>query len=146
DVAHSDDRHSFRTVPRVVERAETGHRRAADDFGLPNWESGRVPRVIEDDRNLLVANARTGAKSTAPFLDHHAPLFVHFLRVEREAAGEVGERRQTFRDDLALVGRQFEHVDGLVEARRRIDVRPEPGADTLEVAEHLARLEVFAAV
>ena len=48
--------------------------------------------------------------------------------------------------DVALVGRQVEHVDRFVEARVGVDVRPQPGADSLEVADELARLEVGAAV
>ena len=45
-----------------------------------------------------------------------------------------------------LVRRHVEHVHRFVEARIGVDVRAEPRADRLEIADQLARLEMRAAV
>ena len=105
-----------------------------------------VPRVVEDDRDLLVTDARAGAEPAAPLLDDDAAFFLDFGRVQVQAAGEIGQRREPAGHDVALVGRQVEHVDSLVEARVGVHVRAEPGAQPLEVADEVSGLEVGAAV
>ena len=146
DVADGDHGLPLRAIPRVVVGAQPGRRRRSQDVGLADGQPVGVPRVVEDDRDLLVADPRAGAEPAAPLLDDDAAFLVDFGRVEVQAAGEVGERRQPACHDVALVGRQVEHVDGLVEARVGVHVRAEPGAEALEVADELAGLEVGAAV
>ncbi len=87
-----------------------------------------------------------GALPQSPFLDDHAALPVDLLRVERHRTGEVGQRQQSLVDQPWLVGRDLEHVDRLVEARIRVDVRTEAGPCQLEVRHELARLEMRGAV
>ena len=146
DVADDHDRNVIGPVPRVVERAQPRRRCVADDVRFADRQALGIPRAIEQDGELLVADARPGAQAAAPFLDDDAAFLVDFGRVERQAAREVGHRRQPLRHDVGLVGRQFEHVHRLVEARVRIDVRSEPRADRLEGRDQLTRLEMRAAV
>ena len=146
NVADDDDRLPFRPVPGVVERAQPRHRGVADDLRFADRQPLGVARVVEEHRELLVADARSGAQPAAPLLDDDAAFLVHFLLRERQSAGKVGERGQAFRHDVRLVARQVEHVDGFVEAGVRVHVRAEPRADRFEVRHQLARLEVRAAV
>ena len=92
DVADGDDRHPLRPVPGVVERAEPRRRRAADDVGLADRQPVGVARPVVEHGQLLLLDARAGAEAAAPFLDDHAALLVDLFRIEREAAGEVGQR------------------------------------------------------
>ena len=55
-------------------------------------------------------------------------------------------RQQQLRDELRLLRRQVEYVDGVFEARLRVDVRPEPRARRLEIRDQLTALEVLAPV
>ena len=87
-----------------------------------------------------------GAQAAAPLFDHDAALLLDLGGIERQPAGEIGQRGQPVRDDLRLVGRQLEHVDRLVEARIGVDVRPEPRADRFERRDQRSRLEMRAAV
>ena len=104
-VADADDGHAIGPVPGVVERPQPGGRRRANDLGLADRQSFRIPRLVEEDRKLLVANPRARAKSAAPFLDDDAALLVDFLRGEREAAREICERGQPSLHDLRFVRR-----------------------------------------
>ena len=88
------DRHALGAVPGVVERAQTRDGRVADDVGLADRQAVGVARPIEEDRDLLVADARAGAEPAAPLFDDDAALLFHFRRIERQAAGEIRERRQ----------------------------------------------------
>ena len=146
DVADGDDRHVVRPVPRVVEGAKALRRRVADDVGLADRQPLRVLRPIKEDRELLVADARARAEAEPPLLDDDRPLLVDLFLAERQPAGIVGERREPLCDHFGVVRGQIEHVHGFVEARVGVDVRSESRADALEVREHLARLEVRAAV
>ena len=81
-------------------RAAARRGRVADDLGLADRQALGVARLVEEDRQLLVADARAGAEPAAPLLDDDAAFLVDFLRIERQPAGEVGQRRQPLRDDL----------------------------------------------
>ena len=146
DIADRDDRHAIGPIPRVVERTKPRGRRRPQDFRFADRQPLGVPRAVEHQRQLFVLDALPGAEPPAPFFDDDAALLVDLVGIERQAAGEVGQRGEPARHDLGVVGRQLEHVDGLVEARIGVDVRPEPRARRLEVRHELARLEVRAAV
>ena len=64
--------------------------------GLPIGSRSRVARVVEEDGDLLVADARRRAEAAAPLLDDDAALLVDLVGIERQAAGEIGERREPF--------------------------------------------------
>ena len=146
DVADDDQSHELRPIPGVVEGTQTGGGGVAKHLRFANWQPLGVARTVEQHRKLLVPDSGPGAETAAPFLDDHASFLVDFGRIERQAAGEVGHRRQALGDDVRLVARQFEHVDGFVEARIRIHVRAKTGSDGFERRNQLARLEVRAAV
>jgi hypothetical protein len=146
DIADHDHGLPLGTVPGVVEGAQSRDRRVADDVRLADRESFGVARVVEQHRELLVADARSGTQSAAPFFDHHTPFLVDLFLRQGQPAREVGERGQPLLDHLRFVARQIEHVDGFVEARVGVHVRPESRPDRLEVRDQLARLEMGAAV
>ena len=54
--------------------------------------------------------------------------------------------RNALLEDLRLVGRHLQHVDRLVEARVRVQARPEPHADRLHERHDLLLREVLRAV
>ena len=116
-VANRDHRHLLGTVVRVVERAEARGRERPQDVDLADRQPVGEARVIEKDRDFLVAHARLRAEAAAPLLDHDASLLVDFLRIERQAAREIRERRKALGHEIGLVGRQIEHIHGLFEAR-----------------------------
>ena len=145
-VADGDDRHVRRAIKGVVERAQARGREGPQDLGLADRQPIGVTRVIEEDRDLFVADPRSGAEAAAPFLDDDAALLVDLEGIQRQSAGEVGECGQALLDDRRLVRRQVEHVNGVFEAGLRIHMRAEPGADRLEIGHQFTRLEVLAAV
>ncbi len=146
DVADGNHRHSFRSIPGVVKGAQPRDRCVADDVWFANRQPLRIARLIEQNRKLLVAHARTGAETAAPLFDDHAAFLVHFDRRQRQPAGKVSERGQRLLDDFGFVARDVEHVDRFVERCVGVDVGSQPRADRFEVRHQLTRLEVCAPV
>ena len=105
-----------------------------------------VARALEQDRELLVLHARARAAAQPPLLDDDAALLVDLLRVERQVVRPVLEDEERLLQDLRLVGRDLQHVDRLVEARERVEARPEPHADRLQERDDLLLREVLRAV
>ena len=146
DVADGHERHLPGPVPGVVEGAQPFGRRRAQDVRFANRHPLRVPRLVEEDGQLLVADARPRAEAPAPLFDDDPALLVDLVRIQRQAAGEVGERRQPAQEDVVGIGRQLQHVDRFLEAGIRVHVGTQARSGPLEVRHQLARLEVGAAV
>ena len=139
DVAHDDNGHAIGPVPGVVEVAQPRRGERTQDLRPADGKPVRVAGVVEEHRRLLVHQAGAGPLPQAPLLDDHAAFLVDFFRVERHAAGEVGEREQALVDQARLLGGDLQHVHGLVERRVRVHVRTESRAGGFEIGDHLAR-------
>ena len=146
DVADDDDGHAVGTIPGLVEVLQARGGEAAQDLGRADRDAFGVPRLVVEDRRLLLEDAPRRALPQPPLFDHHAAFLVDLDRVERHAAGKVGERQQSLVDQALLVGRHLQHVDGLVKRGVGVDVRAEARAGGLEERDQLAGLEVLRAV
>ena len=146
DVADHDDGHAVRAIPGLVEVLQARGGEAAQDLGRADRDALGVARLVVEDRRLLLEDAPRRALAQPPLLDHHAAFLVDLLRVERHAAGKVGQREQPLVDQPFLVGGHLQHVDRLVKRRVGVDVRAEARAGGLEERDQLAGLEVLRAV
>ena len=146
EIADGDDRHEVRPVPVLVEAAQPLDGGRLEKFRLPDRESFRIQRSLEEDRELLVLYPRSGPPPSAPFLDHDPALLVHLLRIEDDALGPVFEDLERRRERLRVVHRHLEHVDRLVEARVCVDVGAELHPDRLEIVDERLLLEVLRSV
>ena len=90
-------------------------------------------------------------RSPAPFRPRHSSRttprsFDDLRRIEYLAVCPVLENRESLVDDARRVGRDRQDVDGLVEARVRVEVRAEPHADRLEILDQVVLREMLRAV
>ena len=138
--------HAVGAVPPLVEVAQALVRECAQHLRQADRQAVGVAAAREEHRQLLIGDARLRAQATAPFLEYHAAFLVDLFAAERRAAGEVAQRQQRLVDVALAVGRHVEHVDGLVEVGRGVDVRTKARADRLEERHQLTRFEVGAAV
>ena len=145
-IADRDDRHQIRPVPVLVEAAQPVGGRVRQDVGVPDRESFRVARTVEDDRELLILDPRRAPPPSAPLLDHDTALLVDLLRVEDDATGPVHQDLEGRREHLGVVHRDLQHVHRFVEAGVGVDVGSKPHPDRLEVVHQLQLLEVLGAV
>ena len=146
EITDRDDGHQVRAVPVLVEAAQPLGRGRLEDLGLPDRQPLRVERPLEQDRELLILNARLRPAPAPPFLDHDAALLVHLFRVEEHALSPVREDAEGGRQHLRVVHRHLQHVDGLVKAGVSVEVRTELHPDRLEVVDERLLLEVLRAV
>jgi hypothetical protein len=112
------------------------------DLRFANRQPLGVLGLVKENRDLLIADPRPRAKASPPFFDHDTAFFVDFFGIEGHAAGEIGQRLHAFFDDPLAIRWQLEQVDGLVERRVSIEVRPQARATRLERGDELTRLEV----
>ena len=145
-VSHGHDRHAIGPVPLGVERPQLRRTKRLQDLGLADRQPLGVLRLGEQHRDLLVAQPRSGAEPAPPFLDDDAALLVDLFRIERHPAGKIGQRLHALLDDAGLVGGQLKHVDRVVEAGLRVDVRPQTRAGRFERGDQFAWLEMRGAV
>ena len=97
---------------------------------------------LEHHRKMLVQNPGLGPAPPAPLLDDHAPLPVHVLGIDGHLRRPVPEDAKGRVHDLGVIGGHGEEVDGFVEARVGVQVRPEPHPDGLQVPHQCLPLEV----
>ena len=146
EVADGDDRLEVGPIPVAVEPRDLAVREAFEHLHRADRDALGVPRALEQDRELLVLHPGARAAPPAPLLDHDAALLVDLLAVERDAAGPVLQDLEAALEDLGVVGRDLQHVDGLVEAGVGVEVGPEAHADAFEVVDQLVAGEAAGAV
>jgi hypothetical protein len=134
EVTHRDHRHQIGAVPVAVVAHHRVPRGGLDDLRLADGDALGVLRAVEQHRRLLVEDAHPRAPPQPPLLQHHPALLLNLLGVEGGAARPVAQHLQRAVDDLRLVGRDLQHVDGLVERGVGVEVGAELGADALEEA------------
>ncbi len=118
-------------------------REALEHLDGADREALGVARALEQDRELLVLHPGARAAPPAPLLDHDAALLVDLLALEGDAAGPVLQDLEPSLEDLRVVGRDLQHVDGLVEAGVGVEVGPEAHADAFEVVDQLVAGEAL---
>ena len=143
EVAHRDDRHQVRPVPVAVEPRQPLVREGFQYLGRADGQSGRILRARQQYRDLPVLHAGCGAAPAAPFLDDDAPFLVDFVGLERHVVRPVLEHQKRPVDDGQVLGGHLQHVDGLVEAGKRVHARPEAHADRLHERHDVEFREVF---
>ena len=146
DVAHDDDGHQVRAVPVAVEGADGLGRGVLDNVRQPDREALGVARAGVLDRELDAVHALLRALPEPPLLEHDAALALDGRVGEGDAAGPLAQHVEAGREDGRRVGRDLEHVDGLVERRVGVEVRPEARPDALEVADELGLGEALGPV
>ena len=140
EIADGHDGHEVRTVPVAIEPGEGFVREGLERLLVTDRKPHRIARAGEQDRELLVEHPRFRAQAQAPFLHHHAPLPVDLLRLEGDPGGPVLENVQRPREHARRIGRDLELVDGLVERRARVEMRPEAHPQALdEIDQRLLR-------
>ena len=146
DVADHDHGHAIGAIPLLVEREQAFARRLLEHFRQSDRQPLGIARALEDHRQLLVGEARSGAEPAAPLLEDDAAFLLDLGRQQRDAGGEIAQHEHAAIDIARAIGRNLEHVDRLVERRRGVDVRAEARADRFEERDQLARLEMLGAV
>ncbi len=147
EIADRDDRHQVGPIPVRVELRQPIVLEALEDLLLADRKPLGVARALEQHRQLLVEHARARAAAEAPLLDDDAALLVDLGRIERDVAAPSPRGSRTLcATHVRLVGRHLQHVDRLVEARVRVDVRAEPHADRLHEVDDVLLREVLRAV
>jgi hypothetical protein len=129
DVADDDDRHEIGAVPVFIEAADRRGERRVEPLGLPDRQPLEVASALAEEHLAVVRLdlLREGVgEARAPLPLHHPALGDDFGGVQLDRArGPVLEHRQALVQERGLVGRNGEHVHGLVEARVRVEVGPE---------------------
>ncbi len=105
-----------------------------------------VARALEQHRQLLLQRPRVGAEAEPPLLEDDAALLVDLVGFEGDVGGPVAEDEEGAIDDRAVVGRNLQQVDRLVEAGVRVDVGAEPHPRRLQERDDLLLREVARAV
>ena len=146
EVADRDDGHQIGAVPVLVEARQLIRLERLDDFRLADRQPVRVARALEQDRKQLVGQARARAAPQAPLFHDDAALLVDLDRIERHVVRPVFEHQQRAVDRLGLVGRNLQHVHGLVEARVGVEVRAEAHPERLDERDDGLLREVLRAV
>ena len=142
EVADRDHGHQLRPIPVAIEALEHARVCRCQHLPFPNREALGVARGLEEDGELRVEHPGLCSSPEPPLLGHHPPLFVDLLGLERHAVSPVLEDLEARLQHAGVVQRELQHVDGLVEARVRIDVRTELHADRLEIVDQLLLGEV----
>ena len=146
DLAHHDHRCQVRPVPVVVEPTQVIRRDRLDRL----LSADRTPTVVvtpgEMKRRELVEHATVRRlTASSPLVEHDAPLRFDVVRVDRRERQPLLEDVEPGFDDLIVV-RNRQLVGGLVIARTRVDVRPEPGPETAQDIDELVLRETLGAV
>ena len=112
----------------------------------PMGAAAGVERGAEEEVEPVLLEARVESLVEAPLLQHHATLKLDFYRVERYRVGPVAKNLEGGLGDFGIVGRNFQKVQGVVEAGLGVKVGAEGAADGLEVFDDLLLGEALGAV
>ena len=93
-----------------------------------------------------LVHAVLGALAQAQFFQHDAALSVDIGVRQTDAASPIGQHEKALFHGLALVGRQRQDVDGLVEAGVGIQIGAKLQSNRLQVRDQLVLLEVRRAI
>ena len=146
DVAHDDDDHLFRAIPRVPIFHETFARRPLDDFLQADRHAGGQKRRAQDELELGELRA-VGDRVARPFLaEDDAAFLVDFLRPEEQPARIVGQDAQAFGQRGLLRIGQLQHILRAVQTRGSVGIAAETHTHTLEKLDQRAGSKVLAAV
>jgi hypothetical protein len=115
-------------------------------LGLADRQPLGVVRALQHDRQLLVLDAGERAPAHAPLFLDDAALLVDLDGIQRQAVRPVLENQERPVEHVGLVGRHLQHVDGLVEARIRVDARAEAHAERFEELDRRLLRKVLRAV
>ena len=132
EVADGNHRHQVGAVPVGVELPQSGGADVLNDLRPADRRAVRIPRALQQDRHLRVAQARLGAQTEPPLFEDDAALLLDLGGLERHVVRPVLHDQQRTIDDGAVVGRNLELIDRLVEAGVGIDVRAEPHPERLD--------------
>ena len=146
EVAHCDDRHQVGPVPALVVVPETLHRGRFDHLGQAYRVAVGVARGAEQLREQVVPEARGEPLAQPPLLQDDVAFQLHLVRVEADRVGPVAEDLERGLENLGIVGRNLQEVQGVVEPCPGIQVRAEGAADRLEVVNDLLLCEALGAV
>ena len=146
EVAHGDYGHQVGPVPPLVVGSQVLHGRVLDDLGAADGAAAGVERGAEEQGEQVLPEARVEPLVEAPLLQHHAALKLDLFRVEGYGVGPVAENLEGGLGDFGIVGRNFQKVQGVVEAGPGVKVGAEGAADGLEVFDDLLLGEALGAV
>ena len=146
DVAHHDDDHLFRAIPRVPEFHKTFARRPLDDFLQADRHAGRQTSRAQDKLELGELRA-VGDRVARPLLtEDDAPFLFDFLRPEEQPARIIGQDAQAFSQRGLLRIGQLQHILRAVQTRGGVGIAAETHTHALEKLDQRAGSKVLAAV
>ena len=135
EVADRDDRHQVRPVPVAVEAPQRRRRKVLQRLRACRSAAARRSGLrCEQDGELPVAACapRRPGRAATPRSPPRAPSRPRPSR-RRSPCAQSSRICTPVSSTPARVGRDGEHVDGLVEARVGVDVGPEAHPDALQV-------------
>ena len=137
DVEGTDghDCHQVRSVPAFVVVSENLSGGGFDDLGQPYGTALQVERVAEQQDEQIVLKARTKPLVEAPLLQHDSPFQIDLFGIERHRVGPVAQNPKCSLGDLWVIGRDFQEIEGVIEAGPRVHVMSKSASDRLEVAD-----------
>ena len=146
EVAHGDNSHQIGPVPALVEILQALGGGVLDNFREANGAPFGVLRVTQNYPEQVVSEAGVEALSQTPFLQHNAPLQLHFLRFEGYCVGPVAEDLKCLLGDLRVVGWNLYKVNSDIEACISVYVGAEGAANGLQIFDDLLLGESFGAI
>src|SRR5690348_6167438 len=101
-----------------------------------------ILRPLEQDRELLVADATLCASSQPPLFDNDTTLFIDLVVFITRVVRPILQHLETLLYDGRSIGRQLQFINSLVKTCGGIQVRAETHADRLEIIHELLLLEM----
>ncbi|MBA7594540.1 hypothetical protein ES703_01484 [subsurface metagenome] len=146
EITHGYYGHEVRSVPVGVEAPDGVIVKSVQDRLLTDRQAHRVPGILEQDRELLIAHPGFSPPALPPLLNDHAALLLDFLVLVTHTTGPVLQDLETLFNNFNAVRGQCQHIHGLVETGIGVYLRPEAHTDGLQVVHQLLFGEVFGAV
>ena len=146
EIAHCDDGHQVGPVPALVVVPETLHRGRLDHLGQADRVAVGVARGAEHRRDQGLPDARVEPLPQPPLLQDDVALQLHLFGCEAYRVRPVAEDLEGGLEDVRIVGRNLEPVQGVVVAGLGVQVGTEGAADRLEVFDDLLLGEALGAV
>ncbi len=145
-VTHHNDCHEIRTIPVFVKLNDGLVRSVFDDLFLSDGQPFGVSRIFEKNGELLVTYAGAGPSPESPFFDHHAAFLINFSRLKTNVVGPIFENLKRGLNGFHAVSGHLQHINGFIEARVCVDIRPKSHADGFEIVHDFLLCEILCAI
>ena len=146
EIADRDERHTIRTIPRIVVVQKVGLLRVLEH--LLGADGNPINQTCIGEEEIQFGQGRPlfDGIGTALLAQNDSALAIDFFGQERQIIGVVEEYLQSLVEVLGFGIRQIDHVDGAVKGGEGIGVAPEIHPHALKELDEGAGLVVFAAV